>query len=49
MALRLAKAGYYGGDPAAVLDAPAPMVLQIMQFEEFTAEYEAACYDLAQK
>lgn len=41
MACRLAKAGYFGGDPAAVLRAPVDMVQSIIEYEGFEADYES--------
>lgn len=46
VSLRLAKAGYWGGDPGAVLRAPADEVMAAIQFERFQQEYEAAYIDL---
>jgi len=43
-ALRLAKAGYYGGDPEAVLRARVDMVLAVAQYEYFLAEYQEEEY-----
>ena len=39
-ALRLAKAGWFGGDPEKVLEAPGDIVLAILQYETFSAQYE---------
>jgi hypothetical protein len=46
VALRLAKAGYYGGDPAAVLEARVDLVLAALQYEAFTDEYERSAMEL---
>ena len=43
-ALRLAKAGYYGGDPEAVLRARVDMVLGLVQYEVFLNEYQEEEY-----
>jgi hypothetical protein len=40
VALRVARAGYYGGDPERVLKASFPMVMAIIQYEDFCNEYE---------
>lgn len=42
MAIRLAKAGYGGGDPQKVLEFPADIVLAILQYEQFQMDFEAA-------
>lgn len=41
IALRLAKKGYYGGNPDNVLKAPIDTVLSIIQFEALESEIEA--------
>ena len=46
VALRLAKAGLWGGDPEKILKAPAEMVMAALHYEVFTADYERAVYDL---
>ncbi len=46
MACRLAKAGYFGGDPDAVLSAPVTTVLTILHYETFESDYEAAYTEL---
>ena len=38
----LAKAGYFGGDPSKVLEAPADIVQATLEFEAFEAERELA-------
>jgi hypothetical protein len=40
--MRLAKAGYYGGDPVKVLHAPVNVVIDILNYERFESEYEKA-------
>ena len=40
LALRLAKGGYWGGDPEQVLRAPADQVVLAMHYEDFTVKYE---------
>jgi hypothetical protein len=44
--MKLAKIGYYGGAPDAVLAAPLDTVLQIIQYEIFENQLEKAYYDL---
>jgi hypothetical protein len=44
--MRLAKAGYLGGDPDAVLAAPVSTVLKILHYEAFESDYERAYTDL---
>ena len=46
VALRLARQGYYGGDPERVLKAPSDMVLAAADYEGFLADYEMAYYEL---
>ncbi len=46
MALRLASAGYYGGDPAQVLKARADHVLAAIQYEKMKGEYEDVYMEL---
>jgi hypothetical protein len=41
-AVKLAKAGYYGGNPENVLNAPVDMVLSILGYENFEADYQRA-------
>jgi hypothetical protein len=42
VALKLARAGYWGGDPGAVLRAPLDEVMAAVEYEDFCQEYEAA-------
>ncbi|MGO8695999.1 MAG: hypothetical protein ACLQMF_20235 [Rectinemataceae bacterium] len=46
IALRLAKAGYYGGDPERALEARVDHVLAAIEFERFVADYELVNYEL---
>ena len=46
VALRLAKAGYAGGDPERVLKMRADVVLAAMQYEAFLNEYERTYVDI---
>lgn len=41
VAIRLARRGYYGGDPEAVLNAPVDVVQNLIGYENFEVEYEA--------
>lgn len=40
LALRLASGGWWGGDPGAVLRAPADEVILAIQYENFKSTYE---------
>lgn len=42
----LAKAGYYGGDPVAVAQAPADVIQSIVEYEAFEGEYQDAYVEL---
>jgi len=46
IALRLAKAGYAGGDPERVLKMRADVVIAAMQYEVFLGDYERAYIEL---
>ena len=46
MALRLARAGYYGGDVGRVKAAPVDDVLNALAYEGFVSEYESVEYEL---
>lgn len=46
VALKIAKAGYYSGDPAKVLDARVDHIISIMEYEKFTMDYESAYTEL---
>lgn len=46
MALRLAKAGYWGGEPGRVLRAPTDEVIAAMQYENFCGDFERASYEM---
>lgn len=41
LALRLADGGWWGGDPGAVLRAPADEVMLALRYSEFKGKYEA--------
>lgn len=45
-AAKLAKAGYYGGDPEQILNAPVSIIIKLLNFQVFENEYESAYYDL---
>ena len=46
VALRLAKAGYGGGDPERILCMRADRVLELLEYESYHADYERAWLDL---
>ena len=46
VALRLARAGYWGGDPGRVKRAPVGDVMAAMEYENFCIDYEAASFEL---
>lgn len=46
ISLRLAKAGWWQGDPGKVLRAPADEVMGAIQFENFTTDYERGVFEL---
>jgi len=41
--IRLAKAGYYGGSPEAILNAPVDIVMHLIHYEQFEIDIEYAC------
>jgi hypothetical protein len=47
--LRLAKAGYAQGDPEKVMQMSADVVMQIVHYENFVAEYEKQTIELNRK
>lgn len=47
--MRLAKEGFWGGDPGKVLQADADMVLAAMQYVIFGAQYERKYFELNTK
>lgn len=49
LALRLAKGGWWGGNPGAVLLAPADEVVLAVQYEEFKGSYEAEMLKMAKE
>lgn len=46
MALRLAKGGWWGGEPGRVLQARADEVVLAAQYEGFVSDYEAEMHRL---
>jgi len=44
--MRLAKAGYYGGNPEAILQAPVTVVIGMLDYEGFIDDYENAYIEL---
>lgn len=47
--MRLAKAGYFGGDPVAVMNAPVDVVQSILDYEIFEGDYKAEYAELNRK
>lgn len=46
LALRLAKVGYFGGDPERVLNGRVDLVLEALEYERFQGEYEDVYYEI---
>lgn len=46
ISLKLARAGYWQGDPGRVMRAPADEVMAAAQYEIFVSEVEQATFDL---
>lgn len=46
IALRLAKAGWWQGDPGRTLKAPADEVMAAIQYENFLSEYEQVSLEI---
>ena len=44
--MRVARAGYYGGDPARVLSARVDLVLAVAEYDLFVSDYERAFMEL---
>lgn len=40
VALKIAKSGYYNGDPANVLNAQVDHVLSVLEYEAFNTDFE---------
>lgn len=49
MAMRLAKAGYYGGNPEQILKAPVDVVLDMLDYEKFESDLNQAYKDLREQ
>lgn len=46
IAIKLAKIGYYSGNPELILEAPVNMVLAILNYEMFDIDLENAYNDI---
>lgn len=46
ISLRLAKAGWWQGEPGRIMEAPADEVMAAIQYENFVSDYERATFDL---
>lgn len=44
--MRLAKAGYYSGNPKAILEAPIDVVIDILNYEAFESDLSQAYDDI---
>lgn len=49
ISLRIARQGYYSGDPGKVKNAPVDDVLRILDYEAFLNEYEFTEYKINEK
>lgn len=49
ISLKVAKAGYYGGNPAFVRQAPIDDVISILDYENFLGEYEFTEFKMNEK
>ena len=49
ISVRVAKGGYYSGDPGKVKQAPIDDVFRILDYENFLSEYEFTEYKLNEK
>jgi hypothetical protein len=43
---RLAKEGYWGGDPERIRNAPVDLVMETLWFEDFSIQFEKELYEL---
>lgn len=48
LALRLANGSWWGGDPGAILRAPADEVMLAVQYENFKSDYESEMMKMAE-
>jgi len=46
IALRLAKAGWWGGDPGRILEAPMDEVMAVAQYDQFLNDYESTVIEI---
>lgn len=46
IAIKLAKLGYYQGDPEQVLNAKVDTIISIMEYEKFVYDYELTYLEL---
>lgn len=46
ISIRLAKAGYWAGNPEAVKDAPSDEVMRAWHYEQFVNDYERTWWNL---
>jgi len=44
--LRLAKIGYYGGDPEKILKARCDYVIAALEYEKFLSDYEDIYHEI---
>ncbi len=49
IAIRIARAGYYGGDPSKVRQASIDDVFRVLDYENFLSEYEFTEYKINEK
>lgn len=46
ISLKLAKAGYFGGNPESVLQARVNVVLEALEYEKYLYDYDTALREL---
>ena len=46
LSIRIAKQGFYGGDPDKVLKAPITTIMNILSFEQYECEYQETLREL---
>jgi hypothetical protein len=46
VSVKLAKLGYYGGNPDSILNAPIDIVVNILHYEQYEQDYEGAYIEL---